>query len=148
MLTIGQVAATADVSTDALRFYEREGLIRPVKKTRAGYRLYEEDAVRRLHFIKHAQQCGFSLADIRELLELKNRNRSCCNNVKTVAIDKRRELETKISALQAMAYALTELIDVCTDESKPLDECPILAALETSMTQQKSQTRPTSRELR
>ena len=75
MLTIGKVAESADVTTDSLRFYEREGLIRPAKKTDSGYRLYTQEAIRRIAFIKHAQQCGFSLAEIRELLDLRSDDR-------------------------------------------------------------------------
>lgn len=132
-MTVGKVAKLAQVSTDTVRYYEKEGLITPAEKSNAGYRLYNETAVRRLNFIKHAQHCGLSLAEIRELLELKKRNDSCCSDVRTVALHKRLQLETKIKALQAMSGALNNLLETCTDEAKPLDECPILAALETSL---------------
>jgi DNA-binding transcriptional MerR regulator len=132
-LTIGKVAKLAQVSADTVRYYEKEGLLNPVQKSDAGYRLYNEDAVRRLNFIKHAQHCGLSLSEIRELLEIKKRNDSCCNDVRIVAIHKKLQLESRIKALQAMSNALSELIEVCTDEGKPTDECPILAALETSL---------------
>lgn len=104
-----------------------------VTRSTAGYRQYDEDAVRRLRFIKQAQHCGFSLTDIRELMTLKNSNTACCRDVRTVAIEKKLQLEHKIRALQLMSRALTELINVCNDEARPLDECPILAALESSM---------------
>jgi len=64
-LTIGKLAKLAEVSTDTLRFYEDESLLMPAKKTEAGYRLYGDDAVRRLDFIKHAQHCGMTLLEIR-----------------------------------------------------------------------------------
>lgn len=76
------------MTTDTIRYYEKEGLLAPASKTAAGYRLYDEQAVRRLHFIKHAQQCGFSLMEIRELLALKERDDACCNDVHRVAIEK------------------------------------------------------------
>jgi len=132
-LTVGKVAQLAQVSADTVRYYEKEGLLNPTQKSAAGYRLYNEDAVRRLNFIKHAQHCGLSLAEIRELLELKSRDDSCCVDVRTVAVQKKLQLESKIRALKAMSNALTELIDVCTEEGKSLDECPILSALETSL---------------
>lgn len=132
-LTIGKVAKLAEVSADTVRYYEKEGLIVPAEKSGAGYRLYNEDAIRRLNFIKHAQHCGLSLSEIRELLELRKRNDSCCSDVRTVALHKKLQLETKIKALQAMSGALSNLLEACTDEAKPLDECPILAALETSL---------------
>jgi DNA-binding transcriptional MerR regulator len=132
VLTIGKVAKMAEVTADTVRYYEKEGLISPTQKSESGYRLYNYDAVRRLNFIKHAQQCGLSLAEIRELLELKNRSGSCCNDVRTVALHKKLQLEGKIKALQVMSSALSNLLDSCTDEEKTLEECPILSALETS----------------
>jgi len=136
MYTIGRIAAQVGISADTLRYYEKEGLLQPAKKSDAGYRLYDADAVRRLHFIKHAQHCGFSLAEIRELLTLKNSDAACCRDVRNVAIQKKLELEHKLRALHAMSQALTELIAVCNDETRSLDDCPILAALETSLGRQ------------
>jgi len=133
MYTIGKLAQHAEVTTDTVRYYEKEGLLTPVSKTDAGYRLYDGDSVRRLRFIRQAQQCGFSLTEIRELLALKNSDASCCRDVRSVAVEKKLQLEHKIRALQLMSRALTELVTICNDESKPLDECPILAALESSM---------------
>lgn len=100
------------VSTDSIRFYEREGLLHPAKKSAAGYRLYTEESVRRLNFIKHAQQCGFPLREIRELLEIKGQDRACCNDVYRVAIEKKLRLESKIKAFKAMSQALTKLVEI------------------------------------
>ena len=136
MQTIGKIATQAGITADAVRYYEKEGLLSPTRKTEAGYRLYDADAVRRLHFIKQAQQCGFSLTEIRELLTLKNSDAACCKDVRSVAIVKKLQLEHKIKSLQVMSQALSELITICNRESSPLDECPILAALETSMAKQ------------
>ena len=136
MLTIGKLALGSDVTTDTVRYYEKEGLLAPARKTDAGYRLYGDEAIRRLRFIKQAQHCGFSLTEIRELLALKNRDAACCKDVRSIAIDKKLHLEHKIKALQIMSQALSELITICNDEARPLDECPILAALESSMEKQ------------
>ena len=136
MHTIGKFAAEAGVTIDTVRFYEKEGLLAPAGKTEAGYRFYDGDAARRLRFIKQAQQCGFSLTEIRELLLLRHSDEACCKDVKSVAIAKKLQLEHKIRALQIMSGALSELIAVCNDEARPLDECPILAALENSMAKQ------------
>lgn len=136
MLMIGKLAREAGVTPDTVRYYEKEGLLAPARKSDAGYRLYDEDAARRLRFIRQAQQCGFSLSEIRELLTLKNSNAACCKDVKSVAIVKKLQLEHKIRALQAMSGALSGLIAICDDETRPLDECPILAALESSMAKQ------------
>lgn len=136
MLTIGKLALRVDVTTDTVRYYEKEGLLAPARKTDAGYRLYDDTAIRRLRFIKQAQHCGFSLAEIRELLALKSSDAACCKDVRSVAIEKKLYLEHKIKALQVMSQALSELITICNDETKPLEECPILAALESSMEKQ------------
>jgi MerR family Zn(II)-responsive transcriptional regulator of zntA len=133
MLTIGEVASRLRVSTDTVRYYEKEGLVKPKARTDAGYRLYTEDTVRRLRFIKQAQQCGFSLSEVRELLELQTKDEACCDDVRHRAITKKLQLEQKIRVMQAMSQALSELIAICKDEGKPLDDCPIVAALETGL---------------
>lgn len=135
VFTIGKLAKLTQLSTDTVRYYEKEGLINPAQKSQGGYRLYTNEAVRRLSFIKHAQHCGLSLSEIRELLDMKGRDDSCCGDIRTVALHKKLLLESKIKALQAMSNALNSLIDTCNDDAKPLDECPILAALENNADQ-------------
>ena len=133
MLTIGKVAALSNTSTDTLRFYEREGLLVPTSKTAGGYRLYGPDAVQRIRFIKHSQQCGFALAEIREMLELRTQDSACCDDVRKLTIEKKLQLEQKIRALQAMSRALDTLIATCMNEERPVDECPILSALDSAI---------------
>ena len=130
MLTIGKLAAISDVSADTLRFYEREGLIVPTSKSAAGYRLYGEDAVVRLRFIKQARECGFTLAEIEQLLVLRNQDVACCGDVRKRAIEKKLQLESKIRAMTGMSKALDHLINDCSEETHPVAVCPILAALE------------------
>jgi MerR family Zn(II)-responsive transcriptional regulator of zntA len=101
MLTIGKLAAAAGVRSDTLRYYEREGLIEPAGKSPAGYRLYDKESARRLRFIKQAQQCGFTLAEIRELLVLRGRDATRCGDVRKRAIEKKRQLEGKIRSMRA-----------------------------------------------
>lgn len=131
-LTIGKLAKRVGVSLDTIRFYEDERLLIPAAKTAAGYRLFSEEAVRRLEFIRHAQHCGMTLAEIRELLELKTDDSACCRDVRSLAIRKKLELEHKIKTMTAMSQALSKLIAICTAEQRPLTDCPILAALESS----------------
>jgi MerR family Zn(II)-responsive transcriptional regulator of zntA len=129
-LTIGKVASLSKVTTDTLRYYEREGLISPAAKSNGGYRLYDRDAVRRVRFIKEAQRCGFTLIEIRNLLALRASNAACCRDVRRVALEKKLELEAKIKAMRGMSKALDYLIAACRNGSRSLDDCPILAALE------------------
>lgn len=130
MLTIGKLAAAGEISPDALRYYESEGLLAPVARTKSGYRQYGEDALRRVRFIQHAQACGFTLAEIRDLLQLRQTDSACCNDVRQRAIEKRLQLAAKIRTMQTMSAALDRLIAECADSSQPVDDCPILAALE------------------
>jgi len=133
VFTIGKLASQAELSIDAIRYYEKERLLRPARKTDAGYRLYDQNALRRIRFIKQAQHCGFSLTEIRELLALKKRDTACCNDVRTIAISKQAQLADKIKAMKTLSIALSKLIAICNDETKPIDECPILTALEASL---------------
>lgn len=133
MQTIGKVAALTGVTPDTLRYYEKEQLITPASKTSAGYRLYDEEAVRRIRFIKTAQQCGFTLSDIRELLTLKQADSACCEDVRGVAIEKKLRIAHKLRALQAMSHALDDLIERCAGGEAATEECPILAALENGL---------------
>lgn len=130
MLTIGKLAALAETSTDTLRYYEREGLILPADRTESGYRLYDNESARRIQFIKQAQQCGFTLTEIRDLLVLRNRDAACCGDVRNRAIEKKLQLEHKIKAMKSMSKALDRLIADCADEAQPVGEFTILAALE------------------
>ncbi len=129
-LTIGKVAGLSKVSADTLRYYEREGLLRPAAKSRGGYRLYDREAVQRVRFIKEAQQCGFTLIEIRNLLTLRTSDAACCRDVRRVAVEKKLQLEARIKAMKAMSKTLDRLIAACSDEGRPLDDCPILATLE------------------
>ncbi len=139
-LTIGKVATIVNVTTDTLRYYEREGLVDPASKGANGYRLYDRDTVRRIRFIKEAQHCGFTLTEIRMLLDLRARDAACCDDVRRVAVEKKLQLEAKIKAMKAMSKTLDHLIVECSKESRSLDDCPILAALE-----QRKQAKKTSK---
>src|SRR3954469_19400652 len=109
MLTIGRLAKEARPPPDSIPFYEGQGLVSPTSRTEAGYRLYTDETVRRLLFIKHAQRCGFSLADIRDLLR-PDEGASARLTVRAKAIAKRAEIERKLSELQTMSQTLSRLI--------------------------------------
>lgn len=130
MLTIGKTALLARVSPDTLRYYEREGLIEPATKTQAGYRLYDSGQLQRLRFIRHAQECGFTLAEIRQLIAVRDRPSSCCGDVRRLAIEKKLQLEAKIKAMRSMSRTLDAMIADCGHDGRPVDVCPILAGLD------------------
>jgi Hg(II)-responsive transcriptional regulator len=128
-LTIGQVASAADVNIQTVRYYERRGLFPTPQRTRAGYRQYADDAVARLRFIKHAQELGFSLREIHELLGLRVRHGSACDAVKRKTRQKIEVVQQRISDLQRMKRTLERLAAACAAR-RPTDDCPILEVLE------------------
>lgn len=134
-LTIGEAAEALGVSTDTLRYYERSGLLPKTPRAANGYRYYDRNALRRVRFIRHAQQVGFTLEEAHALMRLRGNACACCQDVRGVALTKRAELEHKIKMMAAMAEALSVLIDVCVDDHGSLDDCPILAALEQNLEQ-------------
>lgn len=129
MLTISKLAALAGTTPNTLRYYEREGLIPRASKGDNGYRLYPQDAAQRVHFIRQAQQCGFTLAEIRELLALPGQASACCSDVRKLAVEKKLALEAKIKLMRAMSAGLDQLINNCVDDKQPLVDCTILNAL-------------------
>ena len=129
-LTIGKLAAAAEVSANAVRFYEREGLMKVPAKTGSGYRVYGPEAVQRLRFIKQAQHCGFTLQEVQTLLRLREQASGCCNDVRSKVVEKKLQLEARIAAMKAMSASLDQLIVDCTNEAGPLRDCSILASLD------------------
>ena len=135
MYTIGRLAKRARLKPDSIRFYERQGLVAPAQKTPSGYRLYTDVALRRIHFIKHAQLCGLALAEIATLLQMHETQATARAAAYRLAAAKKAEIDRTILALQAMSDALASLVGVPGDESEafaPLnpDESPALTALE------------------
>ena len=130
MFTISKLASLTSVSSDTLRYYEDERLIKPARRSPAGYRLYDQDSARRIHFIKHAQACGFTLGEIRALLALRGHDRASCGDVRKRAVEKKLQIEARIRAMKAMSKALDQLITDCANTTRPVRDCTIMAALE------------------
>ncbi len=128
-LTIGQVARSAGVGVETVRFYERQGLLQEPARKESGYRQYPEDVVARLGFIKRAKELGFSLKEIKDLLALRVDPETTCGEVKRRAEAKIADVEEKIQALQRIKKALVRLTAVCRGRG-PTSECPILEALD------------------
>ena len=129
-LTIGGVAERARVHIDTLRYYERRGLVAIPPRSMANYRLYPEDAVRRVRFIKRVQELGFTLKEIKELLSVRAAPEAECAEVRAHAEVKIKDIDEKIASLTAMKSVLAKLVAECAGEG-PLTDCPILESLET-----------------
>jgi MerR family mercuric resistance operon transcriptional regulator len=128
-LKSGELAKQAQVNPETLRYYEREGLLPEPTRTEAGYRLYHPDDVKRVRFIKKAQELGFSLKEVKELLALKLNADHSASEVKRLTEHKIRDIEAKIQSLQAMKKVLADLASACSGTGS-VDYCPILNCLE------------------
>lgn len=128
-LTIGAVARAVGVNVQTIRYYERRGLLLAERRTRAGYRHYGSDAIVRLRFIRHAQVLGFSLAEIKDLLELRVRRGSPCAPIRARALSKIADVERRLQDLKRIKRTLEQLADSCA-RRRATDECPILDALD------------------
>ncbi len=131
-LTIGQLAERGGVNLETIRYYEREGLMLPPPRKASGHRAYSLNAVRRLRFIKRAQELGFSLSEIKELLALRLDPDQLCAEVIQQIETKTKEVEVKISHLKAIRRALLRLKESC-DGTCLMSECPILESLDTEV---------------
>ena len=128
-LTIGRLAKEAGVNLETVRFYERRGLLPRPPRSSSGYRLFPADAARRLRFIRRAQELGFSLKEIGELLSLRVSRKTSSAAIRARAEAKIVDIQEKIGSLQSMKKTLEKLTKVC-DGCAPLAECPILDSLE------------------
>ena len=127
-MKIGEVAKAAGIGVDAVRFYEREGLIEAPARRPSGYRDYDPDVVVNLRFIRRAKELGFSLKEIAELLRLESSEGATPADVRRRADAKLAELEERIKALQRMRRALRKLVAECPGKG-PLRNCSILRSL-------------------
>lgn len=129
VLTIGQLAKATGMGIDAIRFYEKEGLVPPPPRRASGYREYSHETVARIRFVSRAKELGFSLREIRELLALRQDSKRQCRDVELRAEGKLADIETKMKDLARIRNALKKLKKNC-GESLPLDRCPIIASFE------------------
>ena len=124
-LTIGRLARAAGVNVETVRYYQRLGLVDEPAKPQSGFRHYSTDTLDRIVFIKRAQQLGFRLQEIRELLELGDGH---CADVRAKAEAKRRQIEAQIRDLRAMGATLDELIAACRT-GRGDAHCPMVETL-------------------
>ncbi len=128
-LTIGHLARQAGINLETVRYYERVGLLPPAPRSASGYRLFPADAKRRLRIIRRAQELGFSLKEIRELLALRVSPRTTSAEIRKRAEKKIADIEGKIRSLESMSKTLRRLTKSCAG-CGPASECPILESLD------------------
>jgi MerR family copper efflux transcriptional regulator len=127
--TIGELSKRAQVNVQTVRFYEREGMLEPVARRDSGYRVYDGESLKRLIFIRHAKELGFSLKEIGELLKLRIKSTQGCNRVRAKASEKLGEIQRKIRHLKSLESTLVALISDCENRVVS-DCCPILGKME------------------
>lgn len=131
MYRIGQLAKLADVTPDTIRFYEKQQMMEHGVRTEGGFRLYSDDDLQRLRFIRYGRQLGFTLEAIRELLSIRvDPEHHTCQESKTIVQKRLTEVEAMIAELQHMQRSLTRLNDACCGTAHSSVYCSILEALE------------------
>lgn len=123
-MNIGEAAAASGVSAKMLRYYESIGLIKPAQRTGSGYRVYGEEDVHTLRFVRRARGLGFSIDETAELLALWRDKTRASADVKRFALKHVRDLEAKIAELEGMRRTLQHLAGCCHGDDRP--DCPIL----------------------
>lgn len=132
-LTIGRLAREAGVNLETVRYYERRGLLPRPPRSASGYRLFPADSARRLRFIRRAQELGFSLGEIRELLSLRVAPTAKSADVRKRAEAKIADIDAKIRSLESMKKTLHTLAKTCSG-CGPIRDCPILESLDAEKT--------------
>lgn len=128
--TIGQLAKAAGVNIQTVRFYEREGILKPITRMESGYRIYNGESLKKLHFIRQAKDLGFSLEEIQSLLNLRIRTVERCNQVRSKAENKLNDVHQKILHLKKLERVLKRLILDCKNRVVS-DCCPVIEKMET-----------------
>ncbi len=127
-LTIGKLSKMVGVTNDTVRFYERYGLIDPAGRNESNYRLYRVEDVERLRFIKRAKNLGFTLNEIKELLELSQDPEAAKADIKERTEKKIEDIKQNIRDLSKILSALEHLAEMC-DGHGSTEDCPILKCL-------------------
>lgn len=132
-IQIGQVARETGLTVDAVRFYEKQRLLRPAPRTEGGFRLFSEQDLQHIQFIRSAQELGFSLNEIRELLALRGEQVEACAHVRDMLTAKLGAVRQKITELRKLQRQLAADLKQCErrlhigDDSH--DACPVLKAI-------------------
>jgi DNA-binding transcriptional MerR regulator len=132
---IGEAAKLADVSVDTIRFYQKLGLIKIAGRTAGGHRLFDGEQIRDLTFVRHAQELGFSLIEVKELVALRKKHH-VCSEVQSMLSLKLRDVRKKINGLSRLESDLAKAFRNCNRELrlkraiKHEDCCPLLTKLD------------------
>ncbi len=132
---IGTVAKLAGVNVDTIRFYQKLGLIKSASRSSSGYRLFDGEQIRELKFVRHAQELGFSLTEVKELLALRQKHHAC-SDAQSMLKRKLADVHEKIKSLERLEAELAGALRNCNRELrlkreiKHEDCCPLLTKLD------------------
>ena len=130
LLKIGELASEANISTDTLRYYEQQKLIKPAMRNSAGYRLYSREELKRIGFILSAKEVGFTLSEIQQLLSLEvTKDEQSCADVKFIVDHKIVEVDQRLKKLRRIKRSLQTLSGACCGGAEPATHCTILETL-------------------
>ena len=132
-MKIGEIAKRTQIGIETIRYYEREGLLQEPERRPSGYRQYGEATVERLEYISRAKALGFTLAEIRELLELSISAHACCDHIRQRAEVKMIDIENKIRSLRKMKRSLGRILAQCKAQDSA-GECPLAHDTKRKMT--------------
>lgn len=130
--TIGKLAKEAGVGVETVRFYERKGLIKRPQKREVGFRVYSPEDISKIRFIKRAQELGFTLREVKELLDLQSKKKVTGGQVRDMADKKIADIRSKISDLSRMEKSLSRLSRVCGDGEQAIRECKFFECFQKS----------------
>ena len=131
MYRIGELAKLANVTPDTIRYYDKQQIMDHEDRTEGGFRLYTDNDLQRLRFIRYARQLGFTLDSIRELLSIRiDPVHHTCQESKSIVQARLDEVEARIQELQSMQRSLQRLNDACCGTAHSSVYCSILEALE------------------
>lgn len=125
----GQLAKAANVNIQTVRFYDRQGILKPASRTEAGYRIYDKEGVKRLNFIIQAKELGFSLKEIKGFLALRVQSVQACDRVRKKTTEKLKDIQNKIAHLKKLEKTFKGLIGDC-ENRVVTNQCPILEKME------------------
>lgn len=124
-MKIGEISSRSGVGIETIRYYEREGLLKKPERRPSGYRQYDESIFQRLEYIRCAKELGFTLSEIRELLDLSFTHEICCDSIRQRAQTKLLDIENRIHSLQAMKKSLQDILKQCTSQQHA-ENCPLV----------------------
>ena len=127
VMKIGELSAQTDCKIETIRYYEKTGLLPEPTRTASGYRDYGDDHLKRLSFIRRCRELGFTIEEIRGLLELVDGGNYTCNDVKKITLEHVGSIRQKIVDLKKLEKTLSQIASQCTGDGTP--ECPIIDAL-------------------